>query len=81
MDLSQDGHTEVIFVDEDNNILAADVYGCHCRTLLKATSDRPTGWFTSFLLGLTFFCNKNMALRNRDDFPRTINLRCLTSFK
>ena len=50
MDLSQDGHTEVIFVDEDNDILAADVYGCHCRTLLKATSGRQTGWFSSFVL-------------------------------
>ena len=43
MDLSQDGHTEVIFVDDSNNILAADVYGCHCRTLFQTTPGNAKG--------------------------------------
>ena len=51
MDLSQDGHTEVIFVDEDNNIVASDVYGCHCRTLLTTSPRDPKGMFTMSPVG------------------------------
>ena len=51
MDLSQDGHTEVIFVDQNNNIVASDVYGCHCRTLLTTSSRDPKGRFEIVLLG------------------------------
>lgn len=43
MDLSQDGNTNVIFVDENNNIVAADVDGCHCRTLLSTTPQESHG--------------------------------------
>ena len=57
MDLSQDGLTKVIFVDESNNIVAADVYGCHCQTLLATTAQDTKGTILILLntLGVAFY--------------------------
>ena len=42
IDLSQNGDTEVIFVDTNTlNLLASDMHGCQCRVLLQTDdSDR-----------------------------------------
>ena len=44
VDLSEDGYTEVVFVDADTmSLMAADMDACYCRVLMTTSKDDRKG--------------------------------------